>query len=174
MHLFFVWHLYLFVLVCRENLWRYLPCYMLCSQEVMNRNACEVKILTMHGQYEDLSTTDATAIYLTDFQLIAKQEFYGVSFFPVLYLYLHQIWELVFLGISQQSVLIVKPVVFDVIAQYSLSQVLSCGFDRQLHKFYLIVGGVHKHEYVSFWTNNGQELRELVTFYKQWNAERRP
>lgn len=138
----------------------------------MNRNACEVKILTMHGRYEKLSAKEATDIYLKDFRLIAKPEYYGMSFFPVLYY--HQIWELVFLGISQQNVIIVKPVVFDVIAQYSMKQVLSCGYDSELAKFYLIVGGLNQHQYVSFWTVNGETLKDLTTFYKQWSAERKP
>ena len=139
----------------KNELSKYLPCRLLEKKSALERSAVEVKILTMHGQYDKLSLLQACELYLKDFRLVAKNIFYGLTFFPVLWSNGNGragIWEMLLFGIGQRGMVIFRPSTFDVVRTYAMEEILSCGTKHDDLEFFAITGALQNHSYQSFWT----------------------
>ena len=167
-----------------ESLYRYLPCYLLSEGggSKQDRSAFEVKMLTMHGQYEAMSTAEAAALYLNDFKLCCggagdriRGSLYGAAFFPVLFWMKSLcLWECCLLAVAEHRLSVVRPVhSYQLLESVAMEQVLSCRYHAESLQFRIVVGDLAEHKVLTlFVKHHGQAIEQQIAFYKE-RANRR-
>lgn len=165
-----------------KDLYRYLPCYLMSENGDSEQNRCafEVKILTMHGQYEAMPTAAATSLYLNDFKLCcdgangsAASNFYGSAFFPVLiWMKAQCLWECCLLSVGESGLSVIRPVhSYQVLESIELDRVLSCRYHADSLQFRLVVGDLADHRVIIlFVKHHGSEIEKQIAFYKAVSA----
>lgn len=150
-----------------QKLKYYLPPSML---DKMDHTAAEVKILTMHGKFEDIDKQDAFRLYLERLQEIEQlQQIYGAHVFPCIRLSRlkktdgSEGAELLLIGISENGITIFDPLEREIINHYPLQEILTYAFKKDA--FLFVAGHITKQQKWRMATFCGKAMNDLLLSY---------
>jgi len=153
------------------KLHHYLP-YKMLDEEIPDKAAAEVKILTMHMDFEQYEKQDAHRMYIEKLNEIDQlEEIYGAHFFPCVRLSRlkasdgSDLNDLMLVGISEAGLALTDPFTREITTFYPLKEILTYGFRQDA--FLFVAGSIRKQKKWRLATYCGKAMNDLLMSYIQ-------
>jgi hypothetical protein len=153
------------------KLHHYLP-YNMLESGLIDKAAAEVKILTMHLNYEHNEKQDAHRMYIDKIKEIDQlEEIYGAHFFPCVRLSRlkasdgSDLNDLMLVGISEAGLALTDPFTREITTFYPLKEILTYGF--RADAFLFVAGSIRKQKKWRLATYCGKAMNDLLMSYIQ-------
>jgi len=146
-----------------NDLDKYLP-WEVRKSKSFNKQAAEVKILTLHHQYVNYAKDDGYLEYVSKVRALSPQ-FYGCTFFPAILIsrVRQDIIQSLALAIGEHGLMLLKRDTWEVEQLYELEKVLSYGFRPD--SFLFVGGHLLKQRRFNFLTKQSKEMNDLLLAY---------
>jgi len=153
------------------KLHHYLP-YSMIDSGVFDKAAAEVKILTMHMDFEQYEKQDAHRMYIEKLNEIDQlEEIYGAHFFPCVRLSRlkasdgSDLNDLMLVGIGEAGLALTDPFTREITTFYPLKEILTYGFRQDA--FLFVAGSIRKQKKWRLATYCGKAMNDLLMSYIQ-------